>query len=68
MANTQPTPACQLDAIVKRLEGDQHHLLISSFVPSACWADHRVRFSGILSTDELLRLREAIDGALNLPA
>ena len=65
MANTQTTPACQLDAIVKRIDGDQHHLLISSFVPTARWPEHRVRFSGVLSKEELKRLRDVIDEALD---
>lgn len=41
-----------------------HHLVISSFVPSARRPEHQVKFSGTFSTDELRRLRNAIDQAL----
>lgn len=64
MANIQSNPSWQLDAIVKPIQGDQHHLLISSFVPTARWPEHRVRFSGILTKGELQRLRDVIDQAL----
>ena len=65
MANIQSNPSWQLDAIVKPIQGDQHHLLISSFVPTARWPQHRVRFSGVLSKEELKRLRDVIDEALD---
>jgi hypothetical protein len=41
-----------------------HHLVISSFVPSARRPERQVKFSGTFSTDELRRLRDAINQAL----
>ncbi len=41
-----------------------HHLIISSFVPTARRPEHQVKFSGTFSKAELLALRDTIDQAL----
>lgn len=64
MANIQSNPCWQIDASVKPVTGDQHHLLITSFVPTARRPEHQVRFSGTFTVDELRRLRDVLDGAL----
>lgn len=64
MAIIQSNPSWQLDAVVKPVQADQHHLLITSFVATARRPEHHVQFSGILTTDELCRLRTVIDAAL----
>lgn len=68
MAITHPTVSAQLDATVKPLGVDQHHLLITSVVPSARRPEHQVRYSSALTTAELRRLRDVIDQALTLAA
>lgn len=64
MAITQPTVCAQLDATVQSLGPDQHHLLITSVIPSARRPEHQVRYSSDLTTAELRRLRDVIDQAL----
>lgn len=59
----QTNPAWQLTAQVKPTPYG-HHLLISSFVPTARRPEHQVKFSGIFSTAELAVLRDVIDQAL----
>ena len=63
----QQTPDWQLDARIGQTPYG-HHLVISSFVPSARRPEHQVKFSGTFSTDELRRLRDVIDQALKLAA
>lgn len=60
----QSNPSWELDAVVKPVKVDQHHLLITSFVPTARRPERQVRFSGTLTTDELRRLRDVLDQAL----
>lgn len=64
MAITHPTVSAQLDATVKPLGADQHHLLITSVIPTARRPEHQVRYSSDLTTAELRRLRDVIDQAL----
>ena len=45
-----------------------HHLIISSFVPTARRPEHQVKFSGTFSTAELQALRDTIDHALGKDA
>jgi hypothetical protein len=59
----QSTPTWQLDAKVTATPYG-HHLLISSFVPTARRPEHQVKFSGTFSTDELRTLRDVIDREL----
>lgn len=59
----QSTPTWQLDATVTATPYG-HHLLISSFVPTARRPEHQVKFSGVFSTEELRALRDAIDREL----
>lgn len=59
----QQTPSWQLDARIGQTPYG-HHLIISSFVPTARRPEHQVKFSGTFSTDELRRLRDVIDQAL----
>ncbi len=68
MATIQSSPSWQLKAIVKPIQGDQHHLLISSYVPIARRPEEQVRFTGIFTSDELQRLRDVIDQALGVAA
>lgn len=62
----QSTPAWQLDACITRTRYG-HHLLISSFVPTARRPEHQVKFSGTFSNEELRALRNAIDQSLEEP-
>ena len=59
----QETPAWQLAAHVASTPYG-HHLIISSFVPTARRPEHQVKFSGTFSTVELRALRDTIDQAL----
>lgn len=59
----QSTPAWQLDVRVKATPYG-HHLVISSFVPTARRPEHQVQFSGTFSTTELRALRDTINLAL----
>lgn len=59
----QSTPTWQLDAKVTATPYG-HHLMISSFVPTARRPEHQVKFSGIFSTEELRALRDVIDREL----
>lgn len=59
----QSTPTWQLDAKVTATPYG-HHLMITSFVPTARRPEHQVKFSGIFSTDELRALRDVIDREL----
>lgn len=62
----QSTPTWQLDANIKATPYG-HHLIISSFVPTARRPEHQVKFSGTFSTDELRALRDTITAALGEP-
>jgi hypothetical protein len=68
MATVQSNPSWQLKAVVKPIQGDQHHLLISSYVPIAHRPEEQVRFTGIFTSDELRRLRDVINQALEVVA
>lgn len=59
----QETPTWQLAAHVAPTPYG-HHLVISSFVPTARRPEHQVKFSGTFTVDELRSLRDAIDQAL----
>ncbi len=59
----QSTPTWQLDAKVTATPYG-HHLMISSFVPTARRPEHQVKFSGTFTVDELRLLRDAIDRGL----
>lgn len=67
MQTFQSTPTWQLDATVTATPYG-HHLLISSFVPTARRPEHQVKFSGVFSTDELRALRDTISEALEVTA
>ena len=62
-ATFQSTPTWQLDAKVTATPYG-HHLTISSYVPTARRPEHQVKFSGIVTTDELRALRDVIDEEL----
>ena len=66
MAIIQSTPSWQLDATITAIGADQHHLKITSLVPTARRPEHQVKFGGTFSTDELRRLRDVIDQALEV--
>lgn len=59
----QTTSCWQLDASIDQTPFG-YHLVISSFVPTARRPEHQVKFSGTFNSDELRRLRDAIDQAL----
>ncbi|TNF62348.1 MAG: hypothetical protein EP306_03635 [Burkholderiales bacterium] len=59
----QQSPGWQLDARIGQTPYG-HHLVISSFVPTARRPEHQVKFSGTFSTEELRRLRDVIDQVL----
>jgi hypothetical protein len=59
----QSNPTWQLAAHVAATPYG-HHLIISSFVPSARRPEHHVKFSGTFTADELRALRDTIDQAL----
>jgi hypothetical protein len=59
----QSTPTWQLDASVKATPYG-HHLIITSFVPTARRPERQVKFSGTFTADELRTLRNTIDAAL----
>lgn len=59
----QSNPSWQLAAHVAPTPYG-HHLIISSFVPTARRPEHQVKFSGTFSTDELRALRDTIGAAL----
>lgn len=67
MSIIQDTPAWQLDARIGHTPYG-HHLIISSFVPTARRPEHQVKFQATLSTDELRRLRDVIDQVLEAAA
>jgi hypothetical protein len=60
----QTTPAWQLRASVTPVRGDQHHLMVTSLVPTARRPEEHVRWLGVFSADELRALRDVIDRAL----
>lgn len=65
MPTIQNTPCWRLDArICKTPYG--HHLIISSFVPTACRPEHQVKFQATLSREELLRLKAVVGQALEV--
>ena len=66
-ATFQQTPCWQLDARIGQTPYG-HHLVISSFVPTARRPEHQVKFQATLSADELRRLRDVIDQALEVAA
>ena len=59
----QSTPAWQLDVQVNATPYG-HHLVISSFVPTARRPEQHVQFSGTFSGDDLRVLRGTLDEAL----
>ncbi len=63
MSTIQTTPAWQLDAHIGHTPYG-HHLILSSFVPTARRPEHQVKFQATLSTEELRRLRDVLDQAL----
>ena len=63
----QQTPAWHLNARISHTPYG-YHLIFSSFVPTARRPEHQVKFSGTFSTDELRRLRDVIDQALEVAA
>lgn len=60
----QSTPAWQLRASITPIRGDQHHLMVTSLVPTARRPQEHVRWQAQLSVDELRSLRDIIDRAL----
>lgn len=63
MSIIQTTPAWQLDARIGETPYG-HHLVISSYVPTARRPEHRVKFQATLTRDELLKLKAVVDEAL----
>ena len=61
----QSTPAWHLRASITPICGDQHHLMVTSFVPTARRPQEHVRWQAQLSVDELRCLRDVIDQALS---
>ncbi len=62
----QSNPSWQLAASVTPTPHG-HHLIISSFVPTARRPEHQVKFSGTFSDAELRHLAEIVTRALGLP-
>jgi len=62
----QSNPSWQLAASVQSTPHG-HHLIISSFVPTARRPEHQVKFSGTFSHAELRHLAEVVTRALDLP-
>jgi len=60
----QSTPAWQLRASITPVRGDQHHLMVTSLVPTARRPEEHVRWQGVFSADELRALRDVIDRAI----
>jgi len=60
----QTTPAWHLRASVTPVRGDQHHLMVTSLVPTARRPEEHVRWQGVFSADELRALRDVIDRAI----
>lgn len=65
MSTIQTTPAWQLDARIGQTPYG-HHLVLSSFVPTARRPEHQVKFQATLSRDELLKLKAVVDQALEV--
>jgi hypothetical protein len=65
MSTIQTTPAWQLDARIGQTPYG-HHLVISSFVPTARRPEHQVKFQATLSRGELLQLKAVVDQALEV--
>ena len=66
MQTIQSSPAWQLAASITPI-AQGHHLLISSYVPTARRPEHRVKLSATLTTDELHNLHRIIGAALGEP-
>lgn len=64
----QSTSAWQLRASITPVRGDQHHVMVTSFVPTARRPEERVRWQAQLSIAELRVLRDVIDQALQASA
>jgi len=64
----QSTPAWQLRASVTPVRGDQLHVMVTSFVPTARRPEEHVRWQGSFTADELRALRDVIDQALEVAA
>lgn len=64
MSTIHASPAYQLRARIQPTPLG-HHLLLTTFVPTARRPEEQVKFSSTLSRDELLALREVIDQALS---
>lgn len=60
----QSTPVWQLRASVTPARDDQHHFMVTSFVPTARRPEEHVRWQGMFTADELRALRDVIDRAL----
>ena len=63
----QSKPAWQLAASIQSAP-QGHHLIISSFIPTARRPEHQVKFSGTFSTSELRELQEIVSAALQAQA
>ncbi len=59
----QSNPSWQLAASVQSTP-QGHHLIISSFIPTARRPEHQVKFSGTFSTIELRELQATVSAAL----
>lgn len=64
----QSTPAWQLRASVTPARGDQHHLMVTSFVPTARRPEEHVRWQAVFTAGELRALRDVIEQALEAKA
>jgi hypothetical protein len=64
----QTTPTWRLRASVTPVRDDQHHLMVTSLVPTARRPEEQVRWQGVFSSAELRALRDVIDQALHIPA
>jgi hypothetical protein len=62
----QSTSAWQLRASITPLRGDQRHIIVTSFVPTARRPEEHVQWQAQLSIDELRALRDVIDQALQV--
>ncbi len=60
----QSSPVWQVAAQVTPVPYGGHHLIISSYVPTARRPEHQVKFSGTFTVSELHELRDTIDRAL----
>ena len=66
MQIVQSNPSWQLAASINSTPFG-HHLILSSFVPTARRPEHQVKFSGTFNDTELRQLLEVVTQALGLP-